>query len=287
MAEAARIRELVTPEGVDLRVRVADAAERGAALVVDLLIMAFALVLTTIGACSVLWASGTKKPDATTEAVFIVWLLIFFVLRQGYFIVFELSPRAATPGKRMLGLRVAARNGGRLTADMVFARNFMRELELFLPMVFIFGGGQGVDAWIRLMGLVWTGIFLLFPLFNRDRLRVGDLIAGTWVVKAPKRKLMADLAGDGEIRATDFRFTTAQTDAYGVHELYVLEDVLRTRDRKTMAAVAERIRTKIAWTPGPSETDGDFLSAYYAALRGRLETRLLFGKRKKDKFDVG
>ena len=56
---------------------------------------------------------------------------------------------------------------------------------------------------------------------------------------------------------------------------------------KTMAAVAERIRTKIGWTPGPAENDADFLSAYYAALRGRLETRLLFGKRKKDKFDLG
>lgn len=286
MAEAGRIRELVTPEGVDLRVRLGDVAERGAALVLDLLIMVVTLVVLTVGSCTAMMAAGAAKNEASAEVVAVVWLLIFFAMRQAYFILFELGPRAATPGKRMLGLRVAARNGGRLTADMVFARNFMRELELFLPMVFVFSGGQGVDAWIRLMGLVWSGVFLLFPLFNRDRLRVGDMIAGTWVVKAPRRKLMADLAGEAEIRAADFRFTTAQTDAYGVHELHVLEVVLRTRDRKTMAAVATRIRVKIGWSAGEGEHDADFLSAYYAALRSRLETRLLFGKRKKDKFDV-
>jgi len=40
---------------------------------------------------------------------------------------------AATPGKRILGIRVAARNGKALTAEAVFARNAMRELEVFLP----------------------------------------------------------------------------------------------------------------------------------------------------------
>jgi hypothetical protein len=49
--------------------------------------------------------------------------------------------------------------------------------------------------------------------------------------------------------------------------------------------VAARIRLKIGWKASPDESDGDFLAAYYAALRGRLESRLLLGKRRKDKFD--
>ena len=32
-------------------------------------------------------------------------------------------------------------------------------------------------------------------------------------------------------------------------------------------------------------TDEDFLAAYYVALRGRLESRLLFGKRRRDKHE--
>jgi uncharacterized RDD family membrane protein YckC len=60
-------------------------------------------------------------------------MLGFFMLRTFWFIGFELGSRAATPGKRLMGIRVVARDGGRLTADAVVARNLIRELELFLP----------------------------------------------------------------------------------------------------------------------------------------------------------
>ena len=32
----------------------------------------------------------------------------------------------------------------------------------------------------------WTLVFLFLPLFNQEKLRVGDLIAGTRVVMQPK-----------------------------------------------------------------------------------------------------
>jgi hypothetical protein len=48
--------------------------------------------------------------------------------------------------------------------------------------------------------------------------------------------------------------------------------------------VAAKIREKIAWQ-GPVDDDEAFLRAFYAALRGRLERRLLFGKRRKSKHD--
>jgi hypothetical protein len=165
----------------------------------------------------------------------------------------------------------------------------MRELEVFLPASFLFAGAQDINGWTVLFGVVWSGIFLLFPLFNRDRLRVGDLIAGTWVVKSPKAKLLPDLAAATPHLFGDparLGFSPVQLQAYGVKELHVLEDVIRGRDAKTMAAVAMRIRKKIDWTGAPGERDADFLAAYYAGLRGRLEHRLLFGHRRKDKFDT-
>jgi uncharacterized RDD family membrane protein YckC len=222
---------------------------------------------------------------ANAEPWGIVWLLGFFILRSGYFILFELTARAATPGKRALGLRVAARDGGRLTGEAVFVRNAMREIEIFLPAVFLLAAnaaGDPVDAWVVLLGCLWTGGFLLFPLFNRDRLRVGDFVAGTWVVKAPRRSLAVDLAGRQD---PAFAFSQGQLAAYGVKELQVLEQVLHAADKRTMTAVAQRIRGKIGWYRTESETDAAFLGAYYAALRGRLEHRLLFGHRRRDKFD--
>lgn len=279
--EGVRLRSMVTPEGVDLRLRVASFADRVGAFCIDALIIVTALVALTILA---VW-TGLSDRGANIEIVAIIWLLGFFGLRNFYFLVFEMGPRAATPGKRAVGLRVAARDGGRLTADAVFARNAMREVEVFLPMAFLFAGGEGVDAWIRLAGSVWCLVFVLFPLFNRDRLRAGDLIAGTWVIKAPKRALMPDLAAERSQSDNDILFTQDQLDAYGVHELHVLEDVLRRRDSETVEAVAARIGEKIAWT-GPRPDDIAFLEAYYAALRRRLESRMLFGVRRRDKHDL-
>jgi len=137
---------------------------------------------------------------------------------------------------------------------------------------------------------------LLFPLFNKDRLRAGDLIAGTWVVKSPKLRLSKDLSdapkpADGHIR---YVFTPRQIDAYGVKELHVLENVLRKNDPVTITEVTSRIMQKIEWPKpdkAPDRTEDtnaaklEFLNAYYAALRGKLETKLLFGVRRKDKFD--
>ncbi len=53
-----------------------------------------------------------------------------------------------------------------------------------------------MGGWGNIAALIWFAIFALFPFFNKDRLRVGDLVGGTWVVRAPKRVLDADLAGD-------------------------------------------------------------------------------------------
>ena len=98
-----------------------------------------------------------------------------------------------------MGLRVVARDGARLTGAAVIARNAMREIEIFLPLSFL--GQQTAegtaDTFLVLFALVWSGIFLFFPLFNRDRLRVGDLVAGTWVVRTAMPKLAEDLVGSG------------------------------------------------------------------------------------------
>lgn len=277
-------RELVTPEGVDLRLKVGAYVERFVALLLDFLILLAGLVVFSLVALLVSWAT---KATWVTEALAVVWLLGVFVIRNFYFLIFEIQPGSATPGKRVMGLRVIAADGGTLTADAVFARNAMREVEVFLPLGFYFARGQGVDAILIGLGCVWSAVFVLFPLFNRDRRRLGDLVAGTMVVKAPKKLLQPDLADTERSAAQGVSFTHAQLDAYGIKELHVLEEVIRAADRKAIAEVAARIRTKIAWDGAADIPDRTFLNAYYAGLRGRLESRMLFGRRRKDKFDLG
>lgn len=278
-------RAFVTPEGVDLRLEIGDAGQRAAAFLIDASIIFGVMLVMSILAIAAAMTAGNK---AGSEVAALIWLLGFFLLRNFYFTGFELTPSAATPGKRVLGLRVASRDGGRLRAESVFARNAMRELEVFLPLTMLImrvdqGGGE---SWMYLLGVVWAGVFVFFPLFNRDRLRIGDLAGGTWVVRAPRQALVRDMADEGAERLRRYPFTIEQLDAYGVKELNALEDVLRRRHHPNVRAVAERIRVKIDWTAGVEEDDYDFLSAYYAGLRGRLESRLLLGRRRRDKHDV-
>ncbi|HYW15154.1 MAG TPA: RDD family protein [Allosphingosinicella sp.] len=269
-------RSFVTPEGVDLQLELGTAGARAGAFMLDAVMMITILVLATV-------ALGFLAFASMGEWIIILWLLGFFVLRNGWFSLFEMGGRGATPGKRLIGLRVVARDGARLTGGAVIARNAMREIEVYLPLSFLAQQtAQGTaDAFLVIFALVWSGIFLFFPLFNRDRLRIGDLIAGTWVVRTVGASLGADLVqGVERPRRT---FTEAELNLYGVYELQTLEDVLRGKSDKAVATVARAIRDKA----GIDEwgNDREFLSDYYAALCARLESGLLVGRRRENKFE--
>ena len=274
-AKAKKIRPFVTPEGVDLELRIASAGLRFGALLVDLILIALTLFLFSL---FMLWVGLASRSDVTV----VVWMLGAFVLRTFWFVGFELGQRAATPGKRLMGIRVVARDGGRLTADAVVARNLIRELELFLPLMMLGAGASEdmVSGWIMLAGVLWSLTLSLFLLFNRDRMRMGDLIAGTWVVMAQRAKLDADIAVDAASGA--MIFTDAELAVYGIFELQELERVLRGRDPRAMREVADTIRAKIGRPI--AEEDDVFLLSYYRQLKARLERGLLFGKRREDKY---
>lgn len=279
-------RALITPEGVWLDVKLGSAGARAAAFALDLVILLGAVIAITLLALLAAFVIGKQAPTV----IAVIWLLGFFILRNFYFILFESGARAATIGKRALGLRVVARDGGRLTAGAVVARNMMRELEAFLPITLLpISAAQGfADHWTAILAFAWTLLFLFFPLFNRDRLRAGDLIAGTWVVVNERRKIGDELLSvDPQSLAAQSRiapFTPEELAVYGQFELQKLEEVLRQHDNDAMTSVAAAIRTKLG--RADDRHDAAFLKAYYAALRQHLERKLLFGQRKADKFDT-
>ena len=295
----ARDRVLITPEGIPLKLTLATRSARLGALTIDFIIMGTVMLAVTIALAYI--AGGVfnlfqKAKDGTAighaiEFLFIVWLAVLFLFRNGWFLFFELGARGATPGKRLLGIRVAARDGGRLTAEMVLARNLLRDIELFLPVTFLLSVKGGDDmSGAGLAATAWFLIFALFPCFNRDAMRAGDLIAGTWVVEAPKRKLEAAMSATPAARAAapggTYRFGEADLAVYGEFELQVLERVLRDNRPEALAAVQDKICAKIGWDPGRGD-ERAFLEAYYTQLRARLESGMRLGRRKADKFTEG
>jgi uncharacterized RDD family membrane protein YckC len=301
-AAGPRLHRVWTPEGVPLPFAVAGVGERISAFALDglLLLLATLAVALLAGFASVV--SSNLAAAFFALAVFLIW--------NAYFIVCEIRGNGRTPGKKKAGLRVVSRDGGPLTAEAVIARNLMRDLEVFLPLAAVLLPESLVPAapsWGRLVAIAWLLVFALLPLFGKDRLRAGDLVAGTIVVRNPGAVLLPDLAEAPAVRpaarsspfgsaveaarspAEEYGFTREQLDIYGIHELQVLEDLLRrhdggTLDPRVLEEVCEKIKEKIGW---PAERwqvpPAPFLQAFYRAQRASLEKRMLFGQRRERK----
>ncbi|ESQ73652.1 RDD family protein [Asticcacaulis sp. AC402] len=276
--------QISTPEGVVLPFLNASFGERIGALLIDFLIMALIPLVLFIVWLILPMEAFEKDHKAAYSILQVLGLAVWFFVRSGYFIFFEMGPKAATPGKRALRLRVVAHDGGRLTPAAVFTRNALREVELYIPIGLILQGAG--NSLLSMMAFLWALALILLPLFNKQHARLGDFLAGTRVIHMPKASLsydLADLEGD---RAIGLTFTPEQL-AYGEMELQVLEQVLRERKPAVMRAVADKIKVRINWqaprNPADMPTDEAFLRAYYGALRAWLEGKMLMGKRRKDK----
>ncbi len=272
-------RQIITPEGVPVPIEIANYGARLTAFVIDLTIW-FLLTLAIYVPILALMGRTGGSLIAVSIALF-----IGFLVRNLYFIYFELAWRGATPGKRIVGLRVIDHNGGPLVASAVIARNLTREVEMFIPLGVLLHAGNGVD-WEQLAIAAWVMVCLAIPALNKDRMRGGDLIAGTVVISLPKVALLSDLVE----RTLKFTFTPAQLQAYGAFELQVLEELLRRPQSKegaqVLGDVCDKICRKIGWTgPVPRGDVVVFLRDFYTAERAFLEREQLYGKARADKYE--
>ncbi|QUL37778.1 RDD family protein [Erythrobacter sp. JK5] len=296
-ANAANKRErvLITPEGIAVPITVASRGSRIGALILDFILLyvgltVFVLLLGWIagGLFEEIVDNADQNVEGAGEFILIVFILFLFLARYGYFLGLELGPRGATLGKRAVGIRVAARDGGRLTPEAVIARNLLRDIELFMPLVFLMVAPSGEMGNFGYAGLAWLLVILAIPFLNKDALRAGDIIAGTWVVEAPRTKLADALSTQGASRGTStltgarYDFGEAELAVYGERELQTLERVLRENQSDALSAVHETICRKIGWDPGAGD-ERAFLEAFYSQLRHKLESDMRFGKRKADK----
>jgi len=144
---------IATPEGVELRLPVAGLAARALAWLVDAMIKT---IVFTIGA--VILALLGDFGDG-------IFFIGVFVLLWFYNVLFEVLSHGATPGKKMLGLRVMNANGTPVGWTGSMIRNLLRAVDA-LPGCYAFG--------------------CVSVLLSRNFQRLGDLGAGTIVVYAHK-----------------------------------------------------------------------------------------------------
>ncbi len=146
-----------TPEGIEFALPLAGPFSRMLALAIDLAaIAAFNYALQKLlGALAIFgedFAGGLS-------------VILYFVLTLVYAALAEWFWRGQTIGKRVLGLRVVDARGLRLEPAQVIVRNLLRFLDA-LPALYLVGGAACV--------------------FNRYHQRLGDLAAGTVVIRTPQ-----------------------------------------------------------------------------------------------------
>jgi uncharacterized RDD family membrane protein YckC len=142
-------REIPTPEGIELNLRLAGPVVRALAWILDLL-----LRLAVFG---VLGIPLRMLGNVGSGIYFILW----FGMEWLYPTVFEVYFGGATPGKRALALMVLHSDGTPVGLPASLTRNLLRAVD-FLPLLYGFG--------------------LLTMVLGRDFQRLGDIAGGTVVV---------------------------------------------------------------------------------------------------------
>lgn len=145
--------------GVDLTLPVAGAGARCYAFVIDWLIRAI-LFSAWYGVAALIyngrWSFAAPLSPDTRWFVFVVApaAAIYFL----YHIVLEIILHGRTPGKRMAGIHIIARNGSSPSVGALLTRNVFRLVDS-LPLFY--------------------GVGLVATLVTKDHVRIGDMAAGT------------------------------------------------------------------------------------------------------------
>jgi uncharacterized RDD family membrane protein YckC/uncharacterized membrane protein SpoIIM required for sporulation len=259
--------EIETPEHVSLDLEIAGVGSRALAGVVDMLILvgAAVAVILCVGILSGFgFTLGRVAPLLLVLGSFAAW--------NGYFILFEGLRRGQTPGKRAAGIRVVMDTGHAVTFGAATVRNLLRVAD-FLPPPYLIG--------------------LLLTAFHPRGKRLGDLVAGTIVVRdRPQERVAAPRVaaqsqaepsipelGDEEFRLLS-QFAARQAE---------LEPASRAR-------LARGLSARLAEHPAPpGQSELGHLLALHTAEQARREGRLSargaagagtrFAAQKRDRWD--
>jgi uncharacterized RDD family membrane protein YckC len=158
-----------SPENIEFAYDIAGIGSRVLAAMIDTLLIGVAETIVILIAGLSSSALGLRAADSLLAAL---GSLLAFAILWGYYIVFELLWNGQSPGKRLIGLRVVREGGRPITFVGSAIRNLIRIVD-FLP------------------ALYGIGVVVMFV--DRRSRRLGDLAAGTLVVKERRGITLASL----------------------------------------------------------------------------------------------
>lgn len=227
-----------TPERVELHYVLANIGNRFLAAALDHLFQAllFLALLLLVGAFSE-WDYDLGLGDWAAA----ILVLVVFLIYWGYFVIFETLWNGQTPGKRIMKLRVVREDGRPIRFFEAFVRNLLRIALDFQP-------------------LPSYAVGVMAIIFSSRSKRIGDLVAGTVVIKerASEAPSLGDIIKMSEAEEKKVLRTTpapfkANTRLLSERELQAVETFLNRRyelnepGRSLLAArIAQAVAAKLS-----------------------------------------
>jgi uncharacterized RDD family membrane protein YckC len=148
--------------GVDVALPIAGPGVRAFAFLVDWHIRVILCAAWYVVAVLLYNGRWSLAAPLSPDALWFVLVLtppaaIYFL----YHLVLEIAMNGRTPGKRMAGVHIVARDGGTPTVGALLTRNVFRLVDS-IPLIY--------------------GVGLIATMLTRDHVRIGDLAAGTLLV---------------------------------------------------------------------------------------------------------
>ena len=236
--------EVETPDHVVLRYDLAGGGNRGFAALVDFVIATLVFAGADFGSTFV----ASRFGFAGVQLIGVLTLLTFAVA-WSYFVLLEWLWQGQTVGKRLYGLRVIRDDGAPAGFVAVLIRNVIRIVD-FLP--------------------AFYGLGLLMIIGTSRSQRLGDLAAGTYVVRAPRPQLdyfsLRTVTPIAAGAVVETRALPGEAQRL-VREFVAREAKLATVDRLRVAhQIAERVRP-YARDLDTTADDVEFLRAVARSLR--------------------
>ncbi len=261
-----------TPENITFGYEIAGIGSRFLAALVDTTIILLLQILVNMVLIMVLAKGADLKgmlssgDFLTSSASWVIALmgLISFFFFWGYYIFFEMLWNGQSPGKSLAKLRVIRADGTPITLTESIVRNLVRLID-FLP--------------------IYYGIGVVSMFINNQSRRLGDLAAGTLVIRESAEKLTLKSLGVVDLHLPASSNNAAPTlDAasqkYALERLtqqdiQMIESFLARREglnnRKALARqLADSVLSRMGIAEAERQTSGvedtlvDILQAYRA-----------------------
>ena len=220
-----------TPESIAFSYELAGLGSRFLAVSIDIALQ----ILVVIG---IVWAlaysyshlphsmvRAASRPTKIEESLAYAFIAaIIFLIFFGYFIIFESFWNGQTPGKRLMGLRVVRDGGYPADFASIAIRNLIRVGEMT-------AGLYAISAIVALL--------------SPENKRLGDMAAGTLVVRDARAAKLASLLGE---ESAAQRPAMLNDDERALIDRFVARrDGMAPGNRAVMAArIAERVRPRVS-----------------------------------------